>query len=200
MSNTIHEPGIITLPAIESVILLIRGQKVILDADLARLYGVPTKSLNRAVKRNRDRFPHEFMFQLTRREAEAMRCQIGTASARRNIRFRPSAFTEHGAMMAANVLNSPRAVRMSVAVIQTFIRLRQVLAEHSQLARQIAALERKYDSHDDAIQEIFHAIKALMRGARETRRKCEIGFHTGIAVAPQTKPARKCRAKSATSP
>lgn len=183
--------AMVPLPAIEDVIHLVRGQKVILDADLARLYGVPTKALNQAVKRNSERFSEEFMFQLTSVETRAldgMRSQIVT-STRRNLRYQPFAFTEHGALMAANILNSQQAVKMSVVIIKTFVRLRRLLADHSALARKIAILEQKYDSHGEAIQEIFRAVKSLMQETKSRRpARREIGFHTHMP--PQTKKPR----------
>ena len=168
---------------IERKISMIRGQKVLLDHDLAKLYGVSTKALNQAVKRNADRFPEDFAFQLTAEEAAAFlqlhrvsvvgntkRSQTVTAS-RRNIRFRPFAFTEHGAMMAANVLRSTEASKMSVFVVRAFVRLRQMLSTHADLAKKLEALENKYDSQ---FRVVFDAIRALMKEPEKPRRK--IGF------------------------
>src|ERR1051325_2097734 len=188
---------VIALPAIESLILLIRGQKVILDADLARLYGVATKVLNQAVKRNHDRFPVEFMFQLSAQEASASfrsRSQFVTLKRGENAKYLPYAFTEHGALMAANVLNSPRAVEMSVVIIKTFVRLRQMLASNADLARRLDTLERKYDGR---FKIVFAAIRGLMTNL-DARRvdKREIGFHTNMTPPPITKPTKKRRAAS----
>jgi hypothetical protein len=157
------------------LILNLRGQRVILDADLAVLYGVSTKALNQAVKRNRERFPESFLFAVTTEEMEAMRSQNVTASPKRNVRFLPHAFTEHGALMAANVLNSPQAIKMSVALIETFIRLRQALATTQVLARRLAEIERTVVQHDSALKELFRAIRPLLLPPPEPPRK-KIGF------------------------
>ena len=157
------------------LILTLRGQRVILDADLAALYGVPTKALNQAVKRNLERFPDSFQFEVNAEELEAMRSQNVTASPKRNARFLPRAFTEHGALMAANVLNSPKAIKMSVALIETFIRLRQALATTQVLARRLAEIERTVVQHDSALKELFRAIKPLLLPPPEPPRK-KIGF------------------------
>jgi hypothetical protein len=144
-------------------ILILRRQRIILDADLAALYGVPTKALNQAVKRNAARFPEDFMFRLTRSEVEALnRSQIVTGSQKhRDARFPPFAFTEHGAIMAATILNSPRAVEMSLYVVRAFVRLRELLASNTALARKLDELERKYQHHDEAITAILSAIREL---------------------------------------
>jgi len=172
-----------SLELIERKIYMIRGQKVLLDYDLAQLYGVSTKALNQAVKRNADRFPDDFAFQLTTEEAVAfslsstekktgktMRSQNVTAS-KRNIRFTPFVFTEHGAMMAANVLRSPEASKMSVFVVRAFVRLRQMLATNADLALKLETLEQKYDSQ---FRVVFEAIRALMAEPEKPRRP--IGF------------------------
>ncbi len=160
-------------------ILLIRAQRVMLDADLAELYGVPTKRLNEQVKRNQNRFPEDFMFRLTRAEVEALnRSQIATGSQKhRDPRFPPFAFTEHGAIQAANVLNSPRAAEMGVHVVRAFVRMREVLATHKVLARKLAALEQRIDSQDETIVEILVAIRELM-APPEPKKKRLIGFVT----------------------
>jgi hypothetical protein len=157
------------------LILTLRGQRVILDADLAALYGVPTKALNQAVKRNQERFPESFLFAVTAEEMEAMRSQNVTTSPKRNVRFLPHAFTEHGALMAANVLNSPQAIKMSVALIETFIRLRQALATTQVLARRLAEIERTVVQHDSALKELFGAIRPLLLPPPDLPRK-KIGF------------------------
>ena len=149
---------------IERSILLIRGHKVVLDADLAELYGVETGALVRAVKRNIERFPSHFMFQLTQEEwDEALRCQIGISKreGRGGRRYAPYAFTEHGSLQAANVLKSKRAAQVSIQVIDTFIRLRQMLASDRALARRLDALEKKYDAQFKAV---FKVIRQLMEG------------------------------------
>lgn len=160
---------------VESRILLLRQQKVILDRDLAELYGVPVKHLNQAVKRNQERFPADFMFQLTAKEDEVLRSQIVTSNeGRGGRRYPPYAFTEHGAIMAATVLNSPQAVEMSVFVVRAFVRLREMLATNRQLAAKIEQLDRKLETHDTAIQELIEAIKELMTPPEGSPRK--IGF------------------------
>jgi len=158
MSNQI---GIIT-----SAIHAVRGKKVILDADLAKLYGVPTKAFNRQVKRNAQKFPDDFMFQLTLKEFESLRCQIGTSNKRGGRRFLPYAFTENGAIMAANVLNSPEAVRMSVFVVRAFVQMRDLLGSTKELAKQLAALEKKLtdrlDGHESAIIEVLRRVMDIL--------------------------------------
>lgn len=168
------------LPAerIENRILLIRGQKVLLDADLAALYGVETRALNQAVKRNAERFPGDFMFRLSAREFEHWRSQavISNPGARMGLRRAPFAFTEHGALMAATVLNSPRAVETSLYVVRAFVRLRRFLAAHKDLARRLAEHEKKLASHDQAIAGLVNTIRSLMAPPLPRRRS--IGFVT----------------------
>ncbi len=130
---------------IEASILLIRGQRVMLDADLAAMYGVQTKVLTQAVKRNRDRFPDDFMFQLDYQELEILRSQIVTSSEWGGRRYRPYAFTEQGVAMLSSVLRSPRAVKVNIEIMRTFVRLRSMLASHQELASRLTALEKKYD-------------------------------------------------------
>jgi len=164
-------------PAIEGMILILRGQKVILDSDLARIYGVPTKALNQAVKRNASRFPEDFAFQLTNQELKHVRSQIVTGSQKhRDPRYKPYAFTEHGAIMAANILNSRQAVKMSVFVVRAFVRLREALALHKDLARKLEALEKKVGVHDTQIQAVFDALRELIQTPEKPKRK--IGFTT----------------------
>jgi hypothetical protein len=169
--------AIAPLERIESRIYLVRGQKVILDSDLAALYGVPTKRLNEQVKRNRDRFPADFMFQLTSNEAEDLRSQIATSSrGHGGRRYRPYAFTEHGAVMAASVLNTRRAVDVSVYVVRAFIKLREVLSTHKELARRLVELEERIKGHDEEITALFEAIRQLMEPPEKSRKR--IGFHS----------------------
>lgn len=158
-----HKPPV-PLDEVSRAILFLRGTRVILDSDLAALYGASTKRLNEAVKRNAARFPKDFLFRLRRAEiASANRSQSATGSQRhRDPRFPPYEFTEHGAIQAANVLNSPRAVEMGVHVVRAFIRLRGVLATNSALADQLDELERKYRRHDKAIVAMLSAIRQLM--------------------------------------
>lgn len=163
--------------AIESVahrILSIRGQRVMLDADLAELYGVPTRVLNQAVKRNLSRFPPDFMFQLSDEEAADLRSQSVTSKGRGGRRYNPYAFTEHGAVMLASVLNSEWAVEISILVVRAFVQLRQLLSTHKEVAAKLEELERKVSSHDQAIAGLIDAIRQLM--APPTKSKRPIGF------------------------
>jgi hypothetical protein len=160
---------------VESRILILRHRRVILDVDISRLYGVPVKRLNEQVKRNQERFPSDFMFQLSRKEHDSLRSQIATSNKRRGgRRYTPHAFTEHGAIMAATVLNSERAVQMSVFVVRAFVRLREMLATNRRLAGKITELENRLDTHDSVIQELIEAIKELMTPKAPPRRR--IGF------------------------
>jgi ORF6N domain len=185
---------------ISSRIRTIRGKKVILDFDLAEIYDVPTKALNQAVKRNLTRFPDDFIFQLTAKEiADLMRSQIVTAY-KRNVRFLPYAFTENGAIMAANVLNSPEAVRMSVFVVRAFVQMRDLLGSTKELAKQLAALEKKLtdrlDGHEVAIIEVLRRVMDILDPPPpppEPSRR-EIGFHVGMAE-QKSKAKRKIAAK-----
>src|ERR1051325_250102 len=164
---------VIPIDRIERLILFIRGEKVMLDSDLAALYGVETKVLNRAVKRNAARFPSDFMFQLTSEETESLRYQFGTSNeGRGGRRYLPYAFTEHGALMLANVLNSARAAQTSVQIVRAFIRLRQLLSSNAELARKLEKLEQRYDRQ---FKVVFDTLRRLMWPAESKRR--EIGFH-----------------------
>lgn len=161
--------------SVDSRILVVRQQKVILDTDLAELYDVPVKRLNEQVKRNRERFPSDFMFQLTTEDQESLRSQNATSkSGRGGRRYAPYAFTEHGAIMAATVLNSERAVEMSVFVVRAFVRLREMLATNEKLAAKIDELEQRLDTHDASIQDLIEAIRQMMLPEPATGRK--IGF------------------------
>ena len=171
------------LALIEQRIYTIRGVRVILDSDLAALYGVPTKRLNEQYRRNRKRFPEDFAFQLTAKEANSLRSQIATSSSHGGRRYRPYAFTEHGALMAANILNTPRAVQMSVFVIRAFIKMREALRRTPELTRKLAALEKKLtsrlDVHEAAIVQVLQEIMQILNPPPpppETPRR-RIGFH-----------------------
>jgi len=171
--------------SVESRILLLRNHKVILDNDLAELYGVTVKRLNEQVARNRERFPPDFTFQLTAEEDRNLRSQFATSKGRGKHggrRYRPYAFTEHGAIMAATVLNSERAVEMSVFVVRTFVRLREMLANNRELADKIDELERRLDTHDASIQDLIEAIKELMAPDPPSGRR--IGFQLPAAKKP----------------
>lgn len=148
---------------IDRCILMIRGQKVLLDADLARLYGATTKALNQAIKRNRDRFPSDFMFRLTNEEKNEV---VTNCDHLRKLKFShvlPSAFTEHGAVMAATVLNTPRAITVSVYVVRAFVKLREALRTQKDFARKLDDLERRLVEHDAKFRVIFEAIRELMK-------------------------------------
>jgi hypothetical protein len=161
---------------ITRTIIVLRGHRVMLDVELAALYGVTTKRLNEQVKRNTERFPVDFMFQLSRTEIEALnRSHFATSPQKhRDPRFPPYAFTEHGAIMAATILNSALAVQMSVHVVRAFVKLRALLASNTALARKVDELERKYQHHDEAISAILAAIRELMNPPIPKRRS--IGF------------------------
>lgn len=167
--------SLIPLEKVVRIILLIRGQKVMVDADLAKLYGVTTKRLNEQVRRNRDRFPEDFMFQLTAEEKAEV---VANCDHLKNLRFSPVlplVFTEHGALMLASVLNSPKAVEMSLFIVRAFIRMREVLSAQKDLAQKLAELERKSSQHDAEIQAIIRALRELMAPPPE-KPKRPIGF------------------------
>jgi len=185
------------IATIASVIRTIRGQKVILDSDLARIYRVPTKALNRAVKRNLERFPDDFIFQLTWKELENLKYQFGTSSFHGGRRKLPYAFTENGAIMAANVLNSPEAVRMSVFVVRAFVQMRDLLGGTKELARQLAVLEKKLtarlDVHETVIVDVLRRVMEILDPPPPPPAppKRRIGFQVG----PEEKPVAKVRKK-----
>jgi hypothetical protein len=167
---------LISVEVIEQRILLIRGQKVILDADLAVLYGTTTKRLNEQVKRNRERFPQDFMFQLTKREKAEV---VAICDLLAKLKFSPvlpNAFTEHGAIMVASVLNTKRAIQVSVFVVRAFVKLREMLSKHKELAHKLAALERKFQNHDESIRSLVVAIRQLMAPPEPEPPKKRIGF------------------------
>ena len=171
-----NDTALVPVERITHSILILRGQRVLLDSELAALYDVTTKALNQAVKRNAERFPEDFMFRLSRAEAEALnRSQSVTGSQKhRDPRFPPFAFTEHGAIMAATILNSPRAVEISLYVVRAFVKLRELLVSNQELARRLDELERKLATHDQAITGILKTIRELMNPPEPKRRG--IGF------------------------
>ncbi len=176
--------------SIESRILLIRGHKVLLDADLAELYGVPTKVFNQAVKRNRLRFPEDFMFRLTLEEGrsvESLRSQNVTLKRGQHRKYAPYVFTEQGVAMLSSVLNSERAILVNIAIIRTFVRLRQMLATHEELARQLEDLRWRQEEQGQQIQAVFDTIQNLIE-AQRTR-------PSGVSDFPQanTQPRRRGR-------
>ena len=168
-----------TATNIEGAILTIRGQRVILDQDLARLYGTSTKRLNEQVKRNRERFPEDFMFQLEVQEVASLRSQIATSNAPKGgRRYRPYVFTEHGAVMAANILSSKIAIDASILVVRTFIRMRTMLAEHGELKRRLQDIEKRlaqgFAQHEQELQEIRFLLAQLEKPTEQKKRR--IGF------------------------
>jgi len=167
--------SLIPQETIEDKILLIRGKKVILDRDLAVLYGVETKQLTRQVRRNIDRFPDDFMFQLTREEYnELLRCQIGTLKRGQHSKYLPYAFTEHGILMLSSVLNSKKAIQVNIQIMRTFVKLRQILSTNKELVHKLSQLERKTEKHDAEIQAIFKAIRQLMTPPEKPKK--QIGY------------------------
>lgn len=169
-----EENLIISSERIVSKIYIFHNKKVMLDKDLAKLYGVPTKSLNLAVKRNIKRFPEDFMFQLSKEELKNLRLQIETSSWGGS-RYQPYAFTEHGVAMLSSVLNSDRAVNTSIQIVRTFIKVRELLATNEILQKKIMELEKKYGSHDDKIKKIFTTLNLLLMDEK-TKPKNKIGF------------------------
>lgn len=164
--------SLISTEQIERIILNIRGHRVLLDSDLAKIYGVTTKRLNEQVKRNRSRFPSDFMFQLVEKEVEVLRSQFATSRKKHGgRRYLPYVFTEHGSLMLANVINSPIAVEASIQVVRAFIQLRRMILSHVELSRKIDDLETKYDSQ---FQTVFNAIRQLMILPEKPRRKIGI--------------------------
>jgi phage regulator Rha-like protein len=177
--------SLIAVEQIDGMIRTIRGVRVMLDRDLAKIYGVPTKVFNQAVKRNRQRFPEDFMFRLTQQEAKALQAswsQIVTLKRGHNIKYLPYAFTEYGALMAANILNSTRAVQMSIFVVRAFAKMREALRGTPELARKLATLEKKLtarlDVHEAAIVQVLREVMQILNPPPEPeppRRR--IGFH-----------------------
>ncbi len=165
--------AVIPVEVIEKKILLVRGEKVMLDSDLAGLYGVETFNLNKAVKRNIDRFPEDFMFQLSKEETESLRFQIGMSKAtgRADRPYLPYVFTEQGVAMLSSVLNSDRAVKVNIEIMRAFVKLRQMLASNAELSRKLADLEKKYDAQ---FKVVFDAIRQLM--TPPAPKKKPIGF------------------------
>jgi hypothetical protein len=175
----------VPMERIERLIHLVRGEKVMLDADLAELYGVTTSALNQAVRRNASRFPDDFMFRLSSDEAEVLlrsRSQSVTLKRGQNLKHLPHAFTEQGVAMLSSVLRSERAVQVNVAIMRAFVGLRRMLADNRALAIKLAEMDRKLEGHDQAIRSLFDAIRELMDPP--TKPKREMGFHAG-------KPARQ---------
>jgi hypothetical protein len=170
MAETAHpepkpRPSVLGEPSVVDLIRQFRGTRVMLDADLAGIYGVKTKALNQAVKRNARRFPPDFMFRLSSEETEELRrsrSQIVTLKRGQNVKHPPLAFTEHGAIMVASLLNSPRAEDMSVFVVRAFVRLRDLAQGRADFAKQLTALEHRVAGHDEALKRVFAAVRGLL--------------------------------------
>ena len=199
--------AISSVEPVASLIRLIRRQRVIVDADLAKVYGVTTTRLNQQVWRNAKRFPNDFAFRLTVDEFAGLMLQIATSkNGRGGRRKRPLVFTEHGAIMAANVLNSPRAVQMSVFVVRVFVKMREALAQNRQLAAKLADLERRltdrFNVHEKAIVHILDEIKKLMQPPPPLPepKRCEIGFHVRDEVSAKARNHPGNEAQAQTNP
>ena len=164
---------LVPIEAIERRICLIRAEKVMLDADLAVLYQVETKTLNRAVRRNIARFPDDFMFQLSKAELENLRCQIGTSSWGGR-RYQPFAFTEHGVAMLSSVLNSKRAIQVNLRIIRAFVALRETLVMHKELARKVEALQREQRDQGEQLASVYSIVKSLVEAPAPKKKR--IGF------------------------
>jgi hypothetical protein len=177
------DPSLVPTERIERAILALRGHKVMLDADLAAMYGVETKVLVRAVKRNKERFPSDFMFQLSHDEFESLRFHFGTSSSWGGRRYLPYAFTEQGVAMLSSVLRSRRAARVNIEIMRAFVRLRRMLQANADLARKLATLEKKYDAQ---FKVVFDAIRELMAPPEKPRRS--IGFRVEEGRPPYGKP------------
>lgn len=168
--------AIVPVAKIEKRILLIRGEKVIVDTDLAEFYGVPTKRLNEQVKRNKARFPDDFMFKLSAKEKAEVVANCDHLSKLKYSKTLPYAFTEHGSIMAASVLNSKRAVEVSVYIVRAFVKIRRMIAENKELSRKIVQIERHLADHDEQIIELIKAIKQLLKPEAPPKKR-RIGFH-----------------------
>jgi hypothetical protein len=164
---------LVPIERVERAILVLRGHRVMLDEALAELYGVPTRRLNEQVKRNLERFPEDFMFQLSQEELGNLRSQFATSSSWGGRRHVPQAFTEQGVAMLSSVLRSPRAVQVNIEIMRAFVRLRQMLQENAELARKLASLEKKYDAQ---FRVVFDAIRELMTPVAKAKKR--IGFRT----------------------
>jgi phage regulator Rha-like protein len=165
---------------IQQSILYVREQKVLLDQELAKLYGVSTSQLVRQVKRNESRFPEDFCFRLNREEFESLKCQLGISNSRGGRRTLPYAFTEQGVAMLSSVLHSERAIEVNIAIMRAFVKLREVLATHKDLARKLAEIERQLGKHDEQFRIVFDAIRQLM-AAPEPPPKRKIGYRADVS-------------------
>jgi hypothetical protein len=170
-----HKKALVSTEVIVTRILFLRGEKVLLDRDLAELYGVETKQLKRAVRRNIKRFPEDFMFELNKEEWENLKCHFDTSSWG-GTRYAPMAFTEQGVAMLSSVLNSERAIEVNIAIMRAFVQLRNMIASNEELARKLKELEKRLEKHDEDIGLIFEAIHQLMSPPDKPSKK--IGFET----------------------
>ncbi|MDO9515178.1 MAG: ORF6N domain-containing protein [Syntrophales bacterium] len=175
MLQTSSKPALVPIEVIISKIIFVRGEKVLLDRDLAELYGVETKALKQAVRRNIKRFPDDFMFELSKEEFENWRSQFVTSNSdKMGLRYRPMTFTEQGVAMLSSVLRSTRAIEVNIAIMRAFVQLRKMIASHDKLARKLTELEQHLEGHDEQIQIIFETIKQLMAPPEKPRKR--IGF------------------------
>jgi len=189
-----NKTAIVLTKRVGSKILVLRNHKVILDTDLAELYGVPVKRLNEQIKRNRQRFPPDFLFTLTRAEDRDLRSQNATSSsAHGGRRYLPHAFTEHGAIMAATVLNSKRAIEMSIFVVRAFVQMRQALVFNQHVVSKLSELEERLDSHDSEIQDLVEALRELIAPLPASNRR--IGFEAPAGAEQQQ--SRRAKARKA---
>jgi hypothetical protein len=189
-----NKTAVVLAKKVSSKILVLRNQKVILDTDLSELYGVPVKQLNQQIKRNRTRFPADFLFTLTKAEDESLRSQTVTSKpGRGGRRYLPHAFTEHGAIMAATVLNSKRAIEMSIFVVRAFVQMREALLVNQKVVSKLSELESRLDHHDVEIQDLIEAIRELMDPPPANNRR--IGFE-----APAGSTSNKTKAITRRSP
>jgi len=175
MSRTSSKPALVPIEVIISKIIFVRGEKVLLDRDLAELYGVETKVLKQAVRRNIKRFPNDFMFELTKEEFENWRSQFVTSNAdKMGLRYRPMTFTEQGVAMLSSILRSNRAIEVNIAIMRAFVQLRKMISSHKELAHKLSELEQRLEGHDEQIRVIFEAIKQLMAPPEKPGKR--IGF------------------------
>lgn len=168
---------LIVKEVIESRIFLVRGHKVMIDRDLAELYGVTTKVLNQAVKRNKKRFPADFMFPLLLKETKQLVTNCDRLKTLKHSSVMPHVFTEQGVAMLSTALNSERAIQVNIEIMRTFVRLRQILATHKRLASKLGTLEKRLDRHEDKIQAVFEALRRLMDPPPSEKPKIPLGFH-----------------------
>jgi len=184
------DKGLVPIELIQSKIVVLRDEKVMIDRDLAELYSVETKQLKRAVRRNIDRFPADFMFELTREEYNSLRSHFGTSSWG-GTRYLPMAFTEQGVAMLSSVLNSKRAIEVNIAIMRAFVQLRKITSSQKQLARKLQEIEARLEDHDESIGAIFEAIQQLMIPPEEPRKR--IGFEVKERKGRYGKRTRKKR-------